>query len=184
MGRRAWWATAQWLTKTQTQLKWLTMHAHLVKSIALHRILRSICWMKSHVLNKTQQKIKVFSCMPCKEVTSNMRILVLNVLTSVFNLAVLALDLFSAELGIFFSKHEFLGWNAVGLPLCSETVTMPFKINELCGVNRANSGNFDFLPPSFKGTTLTQWDNRWRCKLLLLFYMIFTKKVKKKKGRR
>ena len=38
-----------------------------------------------------------------------MRILILNVLTSVFNLAVLALDLFSAELGIFFSKHEFLG---------------------------------------------------------------------------
>ena len=108
MGRRAWWATAQGLTKTQTQLKWLTMHAHLVKSIALHRISRSICWMKSHVLNKTQQKIKVFSCMPCKEVTSNMRILILNVLTSVFNLAVLALDLFSAELGIFFLSMSFL----------------------------------------------------------------------------
>lgn len=64
--------------------------------------------MKSHVLNKTQQKIKVFSCMPCKEVTSNMRILILNVLTSVFNLAVLAPDLFSAELGIFFLSMSFL----------------------------------------------------------------------------
>ena len=181
MGRRAWWATAQGVTKTQTQLKWLTMQAYMVMSVALHQISRSICWMKSHVLNKTQHKIKVFSWMPCKEVTSNMRILILNVLTSVFNLAVLALDLFSAELGIFFLSMSFLAEMQWGCLSVVKPVTMPFKINEFCVGNRANSGNFDLLPPRFKGTTLTQWDNRWRGKLLLLFYMIFTKKDKEKK---
>ena len=112
--------------------------------------------MKSHVLNKTQQKIKVFSCIPGKEETSNMRILILNVLTSVFNLDLLALDLFSAELGIFFLSMSFLAEMQWGCHSVVKPVTMPFKINEFCVGNRANSGNFDLLPPRFKGTTLTQ----------------------------